>query len=579
MNWLPHLSRPLWLLSLPLLALLLWLLWRHRPRQGQWQQLLPDALQPWLLIDGQQRRRHPSGWWLLASGWLLAVLVLAGPGWQRLEQPLSGRGEALVVMIELTPAMLAADLAPTRLEQVRRKLLDLLEVRAQAPTALIVYAGSAHVLMPLSEDPATAHNLLAALHPSLMPLPGQRADLAVERALALLDQGANGHGRLLLLSGQLSADEQRALRRLLDRRNNPLAIIGVGTTHGAPVDDPQGGLLRDRDGAILLPRLDEASLVASADAYQRLSLDDQDLQALGLHTQALSDTPAARAPLQTVQGWADQGHWLLLALLLLAAFAARRGWLLILALLILPPTAEAEGFEALWLRADQRGLRLLQADRPQQAARQFRDPLWRGIAHLRAGDYAAAAQAFAAAPGALAHYNRGHALVLAGEYPAALQAWRQALDEDPALVEARDNLALLERWLAAQPAPERDPPRSPSTLAQVPSPPASSKAVPEVRPHRPAGQQAADADLPGQAPGARPPSQALPSVQTPDADPRDPRASTLGRPTRDTRESPQSLDEQQQALEHWLRQIPDDPAELLQRMFWQELQQRQDNPR
>ncbi|MGV8352562.1 vWA domain-containing protein, partial [Pseudomonas aeruginosa] len=82
---------------------------------------------------------------------------------------------------------LAGDLSRTRLEQARRKLLDQLRTRNDAQTAIVVYAGSAHTLVPLSDDQLTARNLLDALKPSIMPEPGQRADPAVRQALDLLE--------------------------------------------------------------------------------------------------------------------------------------------------------------------------------------------------------------------------------------------------------------------------------------------------------------------------------------------------------------------------------------------------------
>jgi Ca-activated chloride channel family protein len=83
-------------------------------------------------------------------------------------------------VLELTPEMLATD-PPNRLEQARRKLFDLLQARSDAQTAIVVYAGSAHTLVPLSDDLATSRNLLDALKPSLMPESGHRADLGVAR--------------------------------------------------------------------------------------------------------------------------------------------------------------------------------------------------------------------------------------------------------------------------------------------------------------------------------------------------------------------------------------------------------------
>ncbi len=111
--------------------------------------------------------------------WLLTILALLGPSWERVEQTSQKPADPLVVVLELTPEMLATDSPPTRLEQARRKLFDLLQARSDAQTAIVVYAGSAHTLVPLSDDLATSRNLLDALKPSLMPEAGHRADLAV----------------------------------------------------------------------------------------------------------------------------------------------------------------------------------------------------------------------------------------------------------------------------------------------------------------------------------------------------------------------------------------------------------------
>lgn len=594
MNLLPHLERPLWLLLLPLLGWLLWRLWQRRQRRGRWQQILPAAFQPWLL-GSRRGRRSRLPWLLLGCAWLLAVLALAGPGWQRLEQPLQQRGDPLVAILELTPAMLAADLAPSRLEAARRKLFDLLEARGSAPTAIVVYAGSAHVLVPLSDDPLTAHNLLGALHPDLLPLPGQRADLGVQRALELLEQGANGRGRLLLLAGRLDEQERRGIRSALAGRNNPLAVLGVGTASGAPIPREGGGWQRDAGGAILLPRLDAEALAQTAATsggrYQTLRADAADLRALGL-LDAGSWRDDAR-PLRRLDQWADQGYWLLLPLLLLAACAGRRGWLFGFALLLAsPPPALAFDFEDLWRRADQQGMRLLEAGQPAAAAERFSDPQWRGIALYQAGDYAGAAQAFAEGNDAAAHYNRGNALALGGELEAALEAYEQALLLDPQLTAARHNRQQVERRLLERRAAAAAARRAAADEEH------SAEADPDAARGQPAqthhstraglsedGQRsAAPASLPERAPHAAPPpgtaspatSRARQHRATPDASP----ASTPDAPASAAHSASAEQDaERRQALEHWLRQIPDDPAELLRRKFWHELQHQQENPR
>lgn len=575
----PHWFRPWWLLAWPALVWLLWQLWHRQKRAGRWQLLLPRHFHG-VLLDGGSGRQSKAPWIVLGLAWLLTAVALLGPSWQRIEQPGRTVVDPLVVVLALSPDMLATDVAPNRLEQARRKLLDLLDARRDAQTAIIVYAGSAHVLVPLSDDLGTSRNLLEAIKPSIMPVEGQRADLGVQRALELLDQAEQGQGRILLLASQLSEAERRGISQRLDNHSPQLLILGIGTRDGAPVKQEDGEFLKDEQGAIRLPRLDSVGLrTFAADVgglYRQARLDDLDLRNLGL-----LDRPTllrGNGTTQQLDSWADQGHWLLLPLLLLAALAGRRGWLfcLPLCLLIVPQPGYAFDVQDLWLRRDQQGQALLEQQRPAQAARRFADAQWQGMALYEAGDYEAAAERFAQGDSARDHYNRGNALARSGELEAALDAYEQALERQPDLQPALDNRTLVEQLLRQAPA---EPPAASAEQAAQPRAPGAT--APDAE--DPNASAAADAspgnndaqssreNPSGQAGGEQNQAQSSAPAQPPSDE------STTRPPSRPTQAT---LDaEQRQALEQWLRQIPDDPAELLRRKFWYEQQQHQDKIR
>ena len=579
----PEWLRPLWLLAVPVLAWLLWRLWHRERQSGRWQLLLPAAFHQ-ALLKGGSGRSSKLPWLALGMAWLLAVLALLGPSWQRVEQSNQKPADPLVILLELTPQMLATDGRPNRLEQTRRKLLDLLEARRDAQTAIIVYAGSAHSLVPLSDDLATSRNLLEALKPSLMPEPGRRADLAVTRALQLLDQAQLGQGRLLLISSALDEEERSGIQQALQKRSVPLLVLGVGSREGAPVAQEDGSFLKDSRGAILIPRLDVRSLRETAEAhggrYAAMRLDDEDLRRLGL----LEGTQAMRAAGEPtlLDSYVDQGYWLLLPLLLLAACAGRRGWLFCLPLLLMLPPQSSQAFEFndLWLRRDQQGQRLLQAQRPAEAAQRFVDPQWQGKALFEAEDYAAAAERFAKGDSAADHYNRGNALAKAGELEAALDAYEQALERQPELAVAQYNKALVEEALRQrenqQQSGEGDSAEQQELTNEQSQPnesPAGQPAETAAQPTQ-AGSSAENSessDAQGSANGAGEDSQPATARETPDD------TEAVGQPR--TEADLGTAAERRQALEQWLRQIPDDPAELLRRKFWYEQQQRQDSNR
>ncbi|MCD5992604.1 VWA domain-containing protein [Pseudomonas sp. CDFA 602] len=567
----PHWFRPWWLLIVPLLILLIWQLWHRQKRAGRWQILLPAAFHS-VLLNGGRGGNSKLPWIVLSLAWLLALLALLGPSWQRVEQISQKPVDPLVVLLELTPQMLATDVSPTRLEQARRKLLDLLQARSDSQTAIVVYAGSAHTLVPLSDDLVTSHNLLEAIKPSIMPVAGQRADLAVKKALQLLKQGALGQGRILLIGSSLSEQERQGIHDALRGQSPPLLILGVGTADGAPVTQENGSLLKDEQGAILVSRLDSTSLNEFADqvggSYRQARNDEEDLRSLGL----LDSPKNLRSDGQLVQldTWADQGHWFLLPLLLIAALAGRRGWLFCLPLFFLfPQTSQAFEFEDLWLRPDQQGQRLLEQRRPAEAAQRFENPQWKGVAFYEAGDYATAAQRFAEGNTAADHYNRGNALARSGELEAALDAYEQALERQPVFPAAQSNRTLVQSVLDQ--ANARPPIKDEQEKADEEGQNAQRSSQDTTSDTSPANQD------PGE-PGEDPSSDSLP----PEKNGSDSSGSSMDDDTT-TRPPIQPADstitgERRQELEQWLRQIPDDPGELLRRKFRYE-QQHQEKTR
>lgn len=576
---LPHLLRPFWLLILPLPVWLVWRLWHRRRQVGRWQRLLPPAFHAELLTRGRLRNSRLP-WVLLGTGWLLACLALLGPSWQHLEQPSLRRADPLVVLLELTPAMLAGDLQPTRLEHAKRKLIDLLRARQDAQTAVVVFAGSAHVLVPLSNDLETTRNLLDVLKPELMPEPGHRADLAVALGLALLEQGSSGHGRLLLIGSSLDEAERNAIPALLAGSDAPLLMLGVGTAQGAPIAREDGSFFKDAQGAILIPRLDNRGLRRFAESmgarYQQSRLGDGDLEQLGLLD--LRGGMLQQDDVTRLSAWLDQGYWLLLPLLLLAACAGRRGWLFCLPLLLIQPQpAHAFNLADLWWRPDQQGQRLLDAERPAEAAQYFRDLQWQGVALYQAGDYQGAAERFAQGSSAADHYNRGNALAHSDALEEAIEAYEQALALQPELSAALHNKTLVEQLLRqrqAQSSAQNEAAEQPrETPADAPSAPPNSAGEPSPQTAR-QDERAADAE---QQPPAAPTQPSRSDARANDSasdEPPPPAQPPLAEQNPAVRDP-----EREQAMQQWLRRIPDDPGELLRRKFLYEQRKRQDMTR
>lgn len=458
-----HFLRPEWLFALLPLAGLLWLLWRKRLASRSWQSVVDPRLLPHVLI-GQSATQRPWISFAIGLGGLLSILAMAGPAWQQLEVPVFRQQAALVVLLDLSRSMDAADIKPSRLSRAQMKLRDILNQQKEGETALIVYAATAFVVSPLTSDAKTIASQVNSLSTDLMPAQGSRPDRAINLALQLLRQSSAAHAGLLLISDGVdgdAADELKSAIKRLVAAGHRLSILGVGSAEGAPITAANGGFLKDRSGAIVLPRLDDAGLEELArqgrGSYRRLSTDDSDFQAL------LAPFKNALEQQQKVEGmnsdqWRDEGPWLLLPPLLLGALAFRRGyvWLLLLLILPLPRPAYAFDWNSLWQRDDQRAQQAMQAKQPQQAAKLFRNPEWRAVANYQAGDFKAAAEDLQGIDNADAYYNRGNAWAQQGQLPEAVKAYEGALKRNPKHEDAKFNRDLVEQMMKQQQDQQQD---------------------------------------------------------------------------------------------------------------------------
>ncbi len=442
-----HFVRPLWFLALLPMLFLSWLCWTHRKDAPEWERFMGAELREHLL-QRQGGNRLPLV--LLLCAWLLTILALAGPSWQKLQQPTEQRADALVLMLDLSPSMYAQDILPSRMERVHNKVNDILQRRREGLTALVAYGGDSFTITPLTDDTEAIGNLLRSLSPKLLPVQGSNAAAAVADALQLLENsgGQRLQGRLLFITDGIRTREAQQLTRILEDEELPLLILGVGTRNGAPVPLPAGGFLRDSGGAPVIAAFDPAPLrrlaAQNGGRYHSLSIDDSDIDYLMdesfLHYEQTRETE------RRFDLWREEGPWLLLVLLPLAAIGFRRGWLLLLGLFValgVATPARAFDWQGLWLNRDQQATRALEEGDSARAAELFAHPTWRGVALYRTGEYERAMQSWNVEDNAVHHYNRGNALAHAGRIMEAIKAYRTALEIDPELEDAQHNLELL----------------------------------------------------------------------------------------------------------------------------------------
>ncbi len=561
-----HFIRPLWLLALIPLGLLIRIIILQKLQSRNWESICDRNLLPYILIGNASGSRRLQLILISICG-LLAVFAVAGPVWEKLPQPVFRTQSALVIALDLSQSMDATDVLPSRLVRARYKVSDILSTRAEGQTALLVYAGDTFSVSPLTDDVATIQSQLNSLTTDIMPIQGNRPDLAVVMASDLLKQAGIATGDILLLTDEVEDNQVESIVDTMRNSQNRISVLGIGTSQGAPIVVSSGGFLKDANGNIVIPILDEKPMqrltTLGRGTYLKLQMDDADVEELDrLFSSNLSNDELAETELET-DVWREQGPWLLVLLIPIAALAFRRGYMVLIIFLCMPITQNAEAFdwETLWKRPDQLGVKALEQGDHKRASELFNDPAWRGSAQYKAGEFDAAAKAFGELEDTEDIYNYGNALARLGQYQQAIAAFDKVLEHVHDHEDAKFNRKIVEDELEQQQQEQQQQ---------------------EQQQQEQQGQKQQQQQQQDQAQQIEGNEDRMVEKQITDPQKQ---ANGMNTEKSERNEDPnpmaQELNkekemEQQQATEQWIRRIPDDPSGLLRRKFlYQHLQRRQ----
>ena len=539
--------RPWWLVLIPV-GILLTILVTRRHRNS-WKRVCDIDLFSKLTLVGD-RVSERFVWLSIMTGWMLAVLALAGPAWERDKAPLYQSVDAMVVVFDLSRSMASTDLLPSRLERARFKAIEVVEAQEDKSVGLVVFAGDAFDVTPISDDIGTVTHLLKSLQIGMMPAQGSLASKGLRRAEQLLDNSGFSSGTILLLTDGVDEDAFSAAKSLR-QKGYRLSVIAVGTKTGSPIRLDNGDFLKDPYGDFVVSPVDLMELT--------------DLTSVGGGFLTLVTEPFSESMLQSIHysgdrsraggedvsvvSWVDRGPLLLLLLLPLASLIFRRGWLVSVFLFLSLGTQPTHAFEwgDLWQRSDQRAANAVkQGDFANPKIMEH--PGWNGIALYRQDRFYNAAAEFSKGDDKVSKFNHGNALARGGELQGAVEQYEAALAIDPEFEDAMFNLALVKKVMQEQ-QQQKQQSSAPEKQDSGDDESAQNSDEPERTP--PAGERAeGEKQQMSDKPRERMEHQHLADAE-------------------------QSLnDERLQLMEQWLRVIPDDPAGLLRRRFHYEYQQR-----
>ena len=569
-----HFLRAGWILLIPIAILLIFIFKRRLLTIGNWEKLIDKRLLPYVMSRSQLSDNQYK-WWLISLISVLSIIALAGPTWERIEQPSFRTDQSLVIALDLSRSMNAQDITPNRLTRAKLKILDILERRQGAQVALIVYSANAFTVTPLTSDTDTIIALINSIDTSIMPSRGSYPALAIDKGLQLLNQASVSNGEIILVTdGGITSDSFSSAQKLRDEGYR-LSALGIGSMNGAPIPKETGGFITDNTGQITISRLEVDDLKDLVEigggSYTSITSNDQDIDTL------LSEVYSAVRESDdsvTTDQWKEFGPWLLLIVVPFGSLLFRKGWVFLLLLTIMPidNSVYALDWNDLWKTRDQQAKEAMESGDYDKAIELFEDSEWLAAAHYKAGNYRQSANGYNNNSNIDHLYNHANSLAKIGQFEEAIENYEKVIAEEPNAEDALYNLNLLKDLLSENQSSEENNDDGQSSeeastgeQSQQQNGDESEQSDNEGNPKTGDSDDESDAN----------PNQKLSNEEDIEAIEKE-----LERAAEEnSNQEPQQEDnnesglegrmaqEQQQAMEQWLRRIPDDPGGLLRRKF------------
>ena len=446
-----HFLRPLflWLLLPAFVVLIIGLIGLRE--QVKWKKFIAPHLRPYVIQKGSEGKMK----WMQSVLFVLlsiAILGAAGPVWEKVEVPGKTLETPLVIVLDLSQSMMATDIQPNRLERAKFKINDFLDANPRVRIALVGYAGTAHTIIPLTNDYKIIKSHLDGLSPQMMPYPGSKLEVAIEVADTILNI-TTAPGTLLLFTDDFTDETFNLLQQFVSSGKTKVEVLPMNTIAGAdvpspgnskPLRDKQGNIVHSSQNTDVLNKLNSIEKIN----VNTLTLDKSDMEMLAKSIS--SNLEFKEKDEEKDDDWQDKGLWLVIPFALFILMWFRKGWVLYSLFIVfsLSSCNSDVSFVDLWLSKNYQAQQLYDEGSFEQAADLFSDPIRKGVAYFKGGNYDEAIKAFSKDTTAMGAYNLGLAYYKNGDYTAAELAFGKAIEMNPDMGDAKKNQTLMQQMVA-----------------------------------------------------------------------------------------------------------------------------------
>ncbi len=226
------------------------------------------------LVDKLMPERSKSIGWVkltcFSLAWLFLMLGLARPQIGAKLKESDDKGSEIMIALDVSNSMLARDYSPNRLERAKMDIAHLVNRLHNDRIGLVVFAGQSFVQLPITADYVSANIFLNSISTSSVPIQGTAIGEAIETcAKSFSEEGMAGKDNkaiIVITDGENHEDDAVAAAQSAREAGIRVYCIGVGTPQGQPIPMAGGGLMKDKEGNIVVTKLDEPALQEIAKA-------------------------------------------------------------------------------------------------------------------------------------------------------------------------------------------------------------------------------------------------------------------------------------------------------------------------
>jgi Ca-activated chloride channel homolog len=194
------------------------------------------------------------------------IVAIARPQFGSKLEEVKREGIELIIALDVSRSMLAEDIKPNRLERAKQALVSLVNRMQDDKIGMIIFAGDAYTQLPITTDYISAKMFLADISPEMVSKQGTAIASAIELASKSFTQDSEASKAIVVISdGENHEGDAVGAAKKAAEKQIRVYTIGMGSPSGAPVPlsrsgGPQAGFLKDRNGEVVISRMDPGML-------------------------------------------------------------------------------------------------------------------------------------------------------------------------------------------------------------------------------------------------------------------------------------------------------------------------------